>query len=123
MTDVKSNLCKIRELYRAITEFESNIIKDYGLTLNEAMLLCSLTDKELLTSTEISEALGLSCSNTSKVIRSVEDKKLIKRNLSEEDRRSMLFNLTDAGKQKLKEIKSFAQDLPENLKRYIILGD
>lgn len=121
MADIKSNLCKIRELYRAITEFESNIVKEYGLTLNEAMLLCCLSSQNHMTSTEISEALGLSCSNTSKVIRTVEEKQLIVRSLRLEDRRNMLFDLTLMGKEKLGEIKSFTEELPEALRKFVLM--
>ena len=46
-----------------------------------------------LTSSEIAEALGLSTSNTSKVIRSVEGKKLITRLIGKEDKRQMRFLL------------------------------
>lgn len=119
MSDIKSNLCKIRELYRAILEFEAEINKTHGLTLNEAMLLCCLSGNGILSSTEISEALGLSCSNASKVIKSVEEKKLIKRSLSAEDKRSMLFRLTAKGESKLSEMQLCTQELPENLRRYL----
>ena len=67
-------LCKIRDLYRAIAEFETRFEKAHHLCLNEGMLLCCLSRKKRLSSGEIAEQLGLSNSNTSKVIRSVEDK-------------------------------------------------
>ena len=73
-------LCKIRDLYRAIAEFETRFEKAHHLCLNEGMLLCCLSRKKRLSSGEIAEQLGLSNSNTSKVIRSVEDKGYIERN-------------------------------------------
>lgn len=72
-------LCRIRDIYRAIAEFEVKFMQEFDLSLNEGMLLCTLLNTPKLTSSEIAEALGLSASNTSKVIRSVEDKKLITR--------------------------------------------
>jgi DNA-binding MarR family transcriptional regulator len=123
MADIKCNLCKIRDLYRSIVEFENHISTSYGLSLNEAMLLCCLSDKEKLASTEISEALGLSCSNTSKVIKSVENAKLIKRSMGTTDKRSMLFRLTPKGIKKLEEMDICAQELPENLKKYLSTHD
>ena len=62
-------LCKIRDVYRAIAEFEVQFTQMYDLSLNEGMLLCTLLNTPKLTSSEIAEALGLSASNTSKVIR------------------------------------------------------
>ena len=76
-------LCKIRDLYRAIAEFETRFEKAHQLCLNEGMLLCCLSRKKRLSSGEIAEQLGLSNSNTSKVIRSVEDKGYIERNLGD----------------------------------------
>ena len=66
------DLCKIRDVYRAIAEFETQFMQQYNLSLNEGMLLCTLLNTPRLTSGEIAEALGLTCSNTSKLIRSVE---------------------------------------------------
>ena len=35
-------LCKIRDVYRAIAEFEVQFTQMYDLSLNEGMLLCTL---------------------------------------------------------------------------------
>mgnify|MGYP000385239494 CR=1 FL=1 len=53
-------LCKIRDVYRAIAEFEVQFTQMYDLSLNEGMLLCTLLNTPKLTSSEIAEALGLS---------------------------------------------------------------
>ena len=82
-------LCKIRDVYRAIAEFEVQFTQMYDLSLNEGMLLCTLLNTPKLTSSEIAEALGLSASNTSKVIRSVEGKKHAVRGLLPCRRRTM----------------------------------
>lgn len=86
-------LCKIRDLYRAIAEFETRFEKAHHLCLNEGMLLCCLSRKKRLSSGEIAEQLGLSNSNTSKVIRSVEDKGYIERNLGDCDKRRCISRL------------------------------
>ena len=52
-------LCKIRDVYRAIAEFEVQFTQMYDLSLNEGMLLCTLLNTPKLTSSEIAEALGL----------------------------------------------------------------
>lgn len=109
-------LCKIRELYRAIAEFELRFEKKFHLCLNEGMLLCCLFRKGRLSSGEIAEQLGLTNSNTSKVIRSVEDKGYIERNLGDNDKRQMYFTLTPEGKKKLEEIEHCRPEIPELLK-------
>lgn len=46
-------LCKIRDLYRAIAEFETRFEKAHHLCLNEGMLLCCLSRKKRLSSADI----------------------------------------------------------------------
>ncbi|WP_294592981.1 MarR family transcriptional regulator [uncultured Bacteroides sp.] len=114
-------LCKIRDIYRSIAEFEVQFMQMYDLSLNEGMLLCTLLNRPKLTSSEIAEALGLSASNTSKVIRSVEDKKLITRLIGKEDKRQMHFTLTSEGKSKITDIKNAVFEMPELLQQVVRL--
>lgn len=109
------DLCKIRDLYRTIIEFEGVFMQEYNLSLNEGMLLCTLLEHPRLTSSELSETLALSLSNTSKVIRSVEEKKLISRLVGVEDKRQMRFVLTKKGVEQIKTIKNSKFDLPDML--------
>ena len=111
-------LCKIRDVYRAIAEFEVQFTQMYDLSLNEGMLLCTLLNTPKLTSSEIAEALGLSASNTSKVIRSVEGKKLITRLIGKEDKR---FSLTTEGKNRISDIKNATFELSELLQQVVSL--
>ncbi|MDD2214948.1 MAG: MarR family transcriptional regulator [Bacteroidales bacterium] len=92
-------LCKIREIQHNIAAFEKRFVERYGICLNEGMILCSLlkSDHGTLTSGELSELLGLSHSNTSKVIASLENKLLIERTFCENDKRKMCFSLTSEG--------------------------
>ena len=106
-------LCKIRDVYRAIAEFEVQFTQMYDLSLNEGMLLCTLLNTPKLTSSEIAEALGLSASNTSKVIRSVEGKKLITR--------QMRFSLTTEGKNRISDIKNATFELSGLLQQVVSL--
>lgn len=105
-------LCKIRDLQQRIAAFEQLFIKRYGICLNEGMVLCSLYKSSAgeLTSGELSALLGLSHSNTSKVIASVEKKGLIARALGQTDKRQMYFSLTPKGTETLLSIH--CEDLP-----------
>ena len=64
-----NTLCRIREVSRAIAEFEQCFEREYRLSMNEGVLLCCLARHGELSSGEIAEMLRLTCSNTSKVIR------------------------------------------------------
>lgn len=88
-------LCKIRRLQRAISEYERELTERYSLTLNEGVLLCALREHGTLCASNMAQMLDLTMSNTSKVIRSVEDKGLLKRELCATDKRQMCFSITD----------------------------
>ncbi len=92
-------LCRIRDIYRAINDFETEFYDRYGVKLNEGMLLCSLSKLGKCSSGQIAELLGLSHSNSSKVIQSAEKKKLVRRVIGKDDKRQMFFSLTDRGKE------------------------
>lgn len=78
----------MRELFKALSELETRLMEQYGVSLNEAMALCCIGG-DTLTASVISENTGLSASHTSKVIRSIEEKELIVRNLGDKDKRQM----------------------------------
>ncbi|MCK9628341.1 MAG: MarR family transcriptional regulator [Bacteroidales bacterium] len=111
-------LCAIRDIYRAICSYEESFHGRYGICLNEGMLLCSLKEGQL-SSGEIAEKLSLSCSNTSKLIRAVEEKGFITRNLGKIDKRQMYFTLTKEGKSTLEIVLKDEIDLPEPLGAYV----
>ncbi len=115
------DLCRIRDIYRAIVEFETRFMQQYNLSLNEGMLLCTLLDHPRLTSGEIAEALGLTHSNASKLIRSVEEKRLITRIVGKIDKRQMYFSLTVEGKKQIDVIKATDHKMPALLHRVVNL--
>lgn len=105
----------MRELVKALSDLESQLVEMYGVTLNEAMTLCSIGDGTL-TASEISELTGLAASHNSKIISSVEKKELIQRSLGEKDKRQMQFILTEKGKTCLVKMKVNRICIPELLK-------
>src|SRR5574344_1113689 len=112
-------ICKIRDIYKLIGEFEGQFNKEYGITLNEGMLLCSLLEKRTLSSTELAKNLGLTCSNTSKVIKSVEEQGFVERQLGKEDKRQMYFALTEKGAECILSVKNSKINIPRELKGHL----
>lgn len=110
-----ATLCKIRDIQRSIAAFEQQFEKEYGIGLNEGMVLCSLNKSERLSSGELGELLGLSASNISKVIASVEKKGLIQRFMGQADKRQMYFSLTDTGRERIRSISCQTLIWPEEL--------
>ena len=112
-------LCKLRDIYRAIASFEVMFEEKYHLSLNEGMLLCSLSKRGSLQAGESSDLLGVTHSNASKLIRSVEDKELIERVLGKVDKRQMHFSLSEKGKRVLADIKCGEMELPAILQEAV----
>lgn len=112
-------LCKIRDLQRAVHQFEAAFEKRYGICLNEGMALCSLSKKERICPGELGELLGLTPSNTSKVLRSVESKGFVNRELCCKDRRQMYYSLTPAGRELLASVHCQQIETPEILRSWL----
>ena len=111
----EKTLCRIRDIYRSIANFEADFETKYDISLNEGMLLCSLKENNH-SSSELADLLGLTNSNTSKVIKSVEEKGLVQRNIGKDDKRQMYFSLTENGQTRLDKIRCEEIDIPESLK-------
>lgn len=111
----KNKLCRIRDIYRAIAMLESQFDKLYGLNLNEAMMLCTLKEKGSITASELAEILGLTHSNTSKIICIAEKKKLLSRKIDKNDKRTMHFSITSKGIDLLSKINCTEMKMPEIL--------
>ncbi|MDX9782141.1 MAG: winged helix DNA-binding protein [Bacteroidales bacterium] len=97
-------ICKIKDLYRTLYIFEREFQAKNDITINEAMLLCSLKDNSPRSAHEICEFIGLSSSRGSRIINTTEQKGFIKRNMGKEDKRQMIFTLTESGRSKLDEM-------------------
>lgn len=110
-------ICAMRDVFRALTDFESSFEKIYRLSLNEAIILCTLKcSTEKITATDLSKQTDLSPSHTSKMLRILEEKGLIIRSLGSKDRRQMYFQLSPAGRQRVDTLELDKVEIPELLK-------
>ena len=113
-------ICAMRDVFKAMGNFETAFEKMYQITLNEAMILCALKEaSEKVTATNLSKQTELSPSHTSKMLRILEEKGLIVRSLGSEDRRQMYFHLTHTGKQRVNELELDKVEIPDLLKPLI----
>lgn len=107
---------KLRNVYKAIGNFETEMQRAVGLNLNEAMLLCLLSDGSMILAGDIAEKLGLTRSNASKVIAALEKVGCILRESCSEDSRCQKFHISGNGMKKLKEMENkltMPQEIPE----------
>ncbi|NDW18378.1 MarR family transcriptional regulator [Dysgonomonas sp. 216] len=100
------SICKLKDLYKALYNFEKKFSEVNGLTINEGMVLCCLKDGKSKSANELCDFVGLSNSRVSRIINTVENKGYIMREMGIADKRQMIFTLTDSGLQKVKEMQA-----------------
>lgn len=104
-------ICVMRELMKALSDFENRLEEAHGVSLNEAMVLCAL-GQECLTASVIAERTGVKPSHASKVIGALEKRGFLFRELGKQDKRQMYLSLTDEGKECLNSIKTAELEIP-----------
>ena len=110
-----TELCKLRDVQRAMSQYETAFESKYGICINAGMALCSLSSNDSLTSGQLGESLGLSHSNTSKIICALEKKGYIRRDIGKRDKRQMNFSLTEEGDKLLESIDCDSVGIPKIL--------
>jgi DNA-binding MarR family transcriptional regulator len=104
--------CKLKELYRLIYDIEASLQQQFGLSVNECMVLCSINMGQN-TFGQMAENLSQSKSRMSKILTELEKKQLIERNHADSDKRRMIFSLTSKGQSKLIEVENRDFNIPE----------
>lgn len=111
---------KIRDISRVVTVFETDLQQRVGLNINEAALLCLLSEHDdPMLASEIADELEMTRSNASKVIAALERSSLIRRRACSEDGRCQRFHITKHGLEKLAQIHCDSIVVPEGLKGLI----
>lgn len=95
------SICKLKDIYKALYNFEKEFAEKNGITINEGMILCCLKDGNSKSANELCEFVGLSNSRVSRVINTVESKGYIVREMGAVDKRQMIFTLSESGKNKV----------------------
>lgn len=116
---MENTLCRIRDLQRAVNRFEAAFEERYGISLNEAMVLCTLSKSGRMCPGELGERMGLTPSNMSKVLRAAEQKGLVGRELCCQDRRQTFYTLTPQGNERIGSMDCHAIELPDLLREWL----
>lgn len=102
----------MRELVKAMSELESSLEENYGITLNEAMAMCAIGN-ETVTAGTVAGRTGLKAPHVSKVLRSIEKKGMVTRSFGDCDKRQICFSLTEKAKDCLSRLRSEGIGIPE----------
>lgn len=116
-------ICRLKDIYKALYNFEKEFAETNGITINEGMVLCCMKDGQPHVATNLCEFVGLSNSRVSRIINSVESKGFIMRQIGVEDKRQMVFTLTDQGRQKIEEMMRKDLDLSDLKTQLAMFGE
>lgn len=108
---MEHNICKLKDIYHMLYAYEKKFNEENKITVNEAMVLCFLSDGKDRTAGELCAHVGLSNSRVSKIINDMEKKAYIFRRMGEADKRHMFFQLTPNGQEKYNQLKGIPFDL------------
>jgi DNA-binding MarR family transcriptional regulator len=95
---VKAIARAMRQLMQYLDVHSRQLLKTHAVTVPQVMCLDVLRDRGTLTVAVLAEAIHLSPSTTVGIIDRLEKRKLVKRNRSNVDRRSVFVEITDAGR-------------------------
>lgn len=107
------SICKLKDIYKALYNFEKEFAEKNGITINEGMILCCLKEGKPKSANELCDFVGLSNSRVSRVINTIETKGFIVREMGLTDKRQMIFTLSESGKAKVKEMLKQDMDFKE----------
>lgn len=110
-------VCMMSNLVKAISELEDSLRNLHGLSLNEAVIMCSIGDSVVSAGT-VSEQTGLKPSHVSKILKALETCGLVERKIGNEDRRQMYFSLSEEGASRLEKLKSEQIPVPAILRTF-----
>lgn len=111
-------ICAMRDLAQALSRLEAELQDVYGVTLNEAMVMCSIGD-DVVTAGSISDCCGMKAPHTSKVLAALEERGWVSRRFDGTDRRRVSVALTAAGRICLTRLKTKGLTIPPQLRLWL----
>ncbi len=103
------------EFYERLSSWEQAVVKDSGLTLAQMHTLELIGNHQPLRMKELAKKLGVVMGTLTIMINRLSKLELVERKVSDQDRRSYLINLTDAGEQLYREHHQHHQLLAEEI--------
>ncbi|QGY38702.1 MarR family transcriptional regulator [Pseudodesulfovibrio cashew] len=98
MPDTSELTQRIVEFYEKLSSWEHCVVRDQGLTLPQVHALEILGTHEALRMKELAEKMGVTTGTLTVLADRLEKAGMVRRKPHEEDRRSILVELTDSGR-------------------------
>lgn len=90
----------LRTTWLAVQKMYNEEASKFGATMATAFTLLSIDPKKGTSSTSLGPKMGMESTSLSRILKSLEERKLIKRNPNPEDGRGVIINLTKKGLEK-----------------------
>lgn len=108
------DLCSIRKIQTALRRFEETLKAETGLSLNDALCLCSI-NKGIQEPGLLAREMELSPSRLTRILDVLEGRGLITRKLSDTDRRNISVVMTEKGAELIENYQCAGIEIPEEL--------
>jgi DNA-binding MarR family transcriptional regulator len=106
-------------LTRKVNKEADKALEQIGLSYFEFKVMCALDEEGKVPMSRVAEKYMLTKAGLTSIIDRLEEKNLVKRVRSEEDRRVIYVELTDKGREKLAESRKVFQEVLANFMRKI----
>lgn len=111
---MRQQICAMKRFLQLVTGLEETVYEKFGLTLTEAMVLCSVSGG-CTVAQDLAAEVRLSPSRLSRVLSALEKKGLVVRERSILDKRSLINKPSFQGEQLIQRINSEGIELPKEL--------
>jgi DNA-binding MarR family transcriptional regulator len=106
----------IKANWHALTNLYNGIAAEYGLTQATGFVLLNIEDSIGTPATKIAPLMGMKATSLSRILKNMEEARLIERKGDKSDGRMVRVHLTELGKEK----KSIAKKVVKDLNTHII---
>lgn len=111
-------LMALRQIIRAIDIYSRKLNSEFKITAPQLICLYSVSKGDGITLSTLAKKVDLGISTVNGIVDRLEDKGLLTRRRSEEDRRRVMLNITEKGKDVAKSAPSLLQDrLADSLRK------
>ncbi len=100
---------------QAMTNHAERILKPYGLTVEQFILLKNIPEDGALSQNQLCEIVEKSAANVTRILDRLQKKKFIQRKQNPADRRSTLLVLTSQGKEMAEKVHNLFESFSEHL--------
>ena len=109
----------LRATWQAVARMYNEEAKNFETTMAIGFTLLSIDPKTGTPSTALGPKMGMEATSLSRILKSMEEKGLIKRKPNPSDGRGVLIHLTDFGLEKRKDSKDVVLRFNEVVKQYV----